>query len=111
MRAGFKDELLKIAGEMQGFTRIGRKPIGIERLLEREAESETKPSEIAPSGPPEKTSGAPTEVAKAGVKAGGRFGAKAMGLSALSGMASYHVLSKANEDRKTGKMLRRQQGM
>jgi hypothetical protein len=38
MRAAFDDELEKIAGELQGFVRSGRRPISVERLLEREAE-------------------------------------------------------------------------
>lgn len=106
VRAALQDELSKIAGEMQGFTRIGRKPIGVERLLERETESEVKPSEVAPSGTQEKTSGAGGEVAKAGIK----FGPKALGAAAVTGAGVYHLARKANEDRKVGKMMRRQQG-
>jgi len=92
MRQAFRDEISKIAGELHGHTRIGRKPIGIERMLEREVESETTPSEVAPAGIAEKTSGAKTNVA---LIAGGALG--------------YHTLRKANEDRKMGKMMRTQQ--
>jgi hypothetical protein len=99
MRAAFKDELSKIAGEMQGFTRIGRKPISIDRLLEREVESELKPSEVAPAGigePVSEKTSAPN--------------AKALGVAALGGAGLYHVARRANEDRKLGRMMRKQQG-
>ena len=46
MRAAFKDELQKIAGELQGQTRIGRRPISVENYLERETESEVTPSSV-----------------------------------------------------------------
>lgn len=55
MRSAFDDELAKIAGELQGHIRIGRRPISVERLLEREAE-ESQPVEAAPKVE-EKTSG------------------------------------------------------
>ena len=45
MKAAFYDELEKISGEMQGFTRVGRKPISIERMLENELEQDL-PSEV-----------------------------------------------------------------
>ena len=95
MRAAFQDELQKIAGEMHGATRIGRRPIGIERLLEREEESETTPSEVAPAGS-EKTSEVLTP------------GRKAVALMA-AGAGGYLVARKANEDRKLGKAVRLQQ--
>jgi hypothetical protein len=37
--AGFRHEMEKISGEMQGHTRIGTKPIGVERMLEKEREA------------------------------------------------------------------------
>lgn len=95
MRAAFDDELSKIAGELQGHTRIGRKPIGIERLLERESESEVMPSDVAPSGSVEKTS-----TIKPGTKAIGAM---------VGGAGIYHLGRQANEDRKMGKMMRKQQ--
>ncbi len=93
MKEAFDDELSKIAGEMQGFTRIGRKPIGVDRLLEKETESEVTPSEVAPAGTTVKTSGTKSMLATMG-----------------AGAATYHVARKANEDRKVGKMMRQQQG-
>lgn len=45
MHAAFLDELEKIAGSLQGHTRIGRKPIGVEKMLEKESEL-PKASEI-----------------------------------------------------------------
>jgi hypothetical protein len=41
MREAFQDELqkIKLAGELQGFVRGGRRPISVDRLLERERES------------------------------------------------------------------------
>lgn len=90
MRQAFKDELEKVAGELQGFTRSGRKPIGVEKLLERENESEVKPSDVV------KTSTAKADALKAG------------GLLAL-GAGGYHVGRKANEDRKLGRQIRLQQ--
>lgn len=93
MRKAFRDELTKISGELQGFTRSGRKPIGIERMLERETEDAPTPSEVAPAGTTEKTSGAGKNVA---LLAGGALG--------------YHAVRQANEDRRMGKMMRKQQG-
>ena len=95
MRAAFEDELQKIAGEMHGFTRIGRKPIGVERLLERELESETTPSEVAPAGITEKTSA---------IEGRGKYV-----VPAVAGAALYHMGRQANEDRKMGKAMRKQQ--
>jgi len=46
MRAAFEDELQKIAGSLQGFTRMGRKPIGVDRMLERETEVESPSEEL-----------------------------------------------------------------
>ena len=99
MRDAFHDELAKIAGEMQGFTRSGRKPIGVERLLERESESEVMPSDIAPSGTveEEKTSGVVV----------GPVGALAL----LGGGAlGHHQLLKAKKDWELGKAMRQQNG-
>lgn len=99
MRAGFEDELSKIAGELQGHTRIGRKPIGIERLLERELESEVVPSDVAPSGISEDT-----EKVSAPMKPA----TKALALVG-GGAAAYHLGRQANDDRKMGKAMRKQQ--
>lgn len=83
IRHSCRDELEKIAGEMQGHTRIGRRPISVERLLERETP--------APSSVLEKIAGT---------------GSKLFGAGTLAGAAGYHYGRKANEDRKLGKMVR-----
>lgn len=95
MKLALRDELSKIAGEMQGFTRIGRKPIGVERLLEKETESEIKPSDVAPAGAEKTSAISPAK--------------KAIGFG-IAGAGGYHLLRQANEDRKVGKMMRKQQG-
>ena len=46
VQAGFRDELEKIAGSMQGFTRAGRKPISVDRMLERESEIDSPSEEL-----------------------------------------------------------------
>lgn len=105
LKAGFNDELEKIAGELQGFTRIGRKPIGIERMLEKETEEPTPPSQLFVAG--EEKEAAAAEAGKtlaslAKYKTPALLGA---------GAVSYHVARKANEDRKLGRQVRLQQGM
>jgi hypothetical protein len=100
MQSGFYDELEKISGELQGFTRIGRKPIGIERMLERETESEVTPTDVVEKaierpGETEKLSEiSPNTLKSIGLLAGGALG--------------YHALRKTNEDRKLGRQLRLQ---
>lgn len=94
MKAAFHDELEKISGEMQGFTRIGRKPISIEKMLEKE-EGQPSPSESFASPDVTKTSGTKTVLGLTGLAAGA---------------GGYHVIRKANEDRKMGQMMRLQQG-
>lgn len=98
MRAAFQDEINKIAGEMHGATRIGRRPISIDRLLESEAESEVRPSDVAVAGY-EKTSGSPEAFLTPG--------RKAVALLA-TGAGGYHFATKANSDRKLGKAVRLQ---
>ncbi len=88
LRAAFDDELLKIAGELQGFTRIGRRPISVDRLLERESASDVSPSDVVGTT---KESSAANNVAL-------------LGLGALG----FHVLHKANQDRILGKQVRLQ---
>jgi hypothetical protein len=104
MQSACQDELEKISGELQGFTRIGRKPIGVERMIEREVESETTPTDVvekAIAGPgTEKTSGMAMPSATA---------MKTLGLVGL-GAGGYHLLRKANEDRRLGRQVRVQQG-
>jgi hypothetical protein len=96
MKQAMRGELRKIA-----FSRIGRKPIGIDRLLERESESQETPSnvfgkvDITPEqfqADIEKVSGIGKSIALMGVGSLGTLGAQ-----------------KANNDRKMGKMMRMQQ--
>lgn len=95
MRAAFEDELEKISGELQGFTRSGRRPIGVDRLLEREAESEMTPSDLAPAG-----------VEKISADGGG---AKKLLAAGLVGAGIYHVGRTAEQDRRMGRAMRLQQ--
>lgn len=88
MFAAFSDEMKKIACEMQGFTRIGRKPISIERMLENENEVQGLPEDFA-------------KVAKAtSYKTLTLLGAG--GALALGGR-------QAKEDHKVGRLMRKQQ--
>jgi hypothetical protein len=96
MHQGFQDELEKIAGELQGFTRSGRRPIGVDRLLENESVSNKTPSEVFKADV-EKLSAAGTGKAM-----------KTLGLMG-AGAGTYHVARKANEDRKLGRQVRLQQ--
>ena len=91
LRLSFEDELNKIAGEMQGFTRIGRRPIGVERLLEREREDADEMSVDAV-----KLSAVPSSALLAG--------------AAIGGAGAYHLARKANQDRQMGRAMRLQQG-
>lgn len=90
MRASFESELSKIAGELQGFTRSGRRPIGVDRLLEREREESDG---LASEGV--KLSAVPLKALLAG--------------SALAGAGAYHVARKADQDRQMGRAMRLQQ--
>lgn len=90
MKNSFRDELEKIAGEMQGFTRSGIKPIGVERLLERESESEKTPSSVFQKDV-EKLSAAGKALALLGTG----------GVLALAGQ-------RANRDRQMGRQMRLQ---
>lgn len=107
MKAALYDELQKIAGQMQGYTRIGRRPISVDRLLEREGERSGLPegfgsgAEEAPV--PEQVKQSSAEAAKSLGKGG------VVGGSMLGGAALYHLARKANEDRKLGRQVRLQQ--
>lgn len=94
MKAAFLDELEKISGELQGFTRSGRKPIGIEKMLENETEQEL-PSEVF------QKSSSPIDTIPAKYKTLGLLGA---------GAGIYHVGRKAEQDRRLGRAMRLQQG-
>jgi hypothetical protein len=87
----FRDELEKISGEMQGYTRIGRKPISIEKMLSNEAELK----------------GLPEDFPKLAAKISRGTG-KALALMAAGGAGAL-AGRQANEDRKVGKMVRKQQ--
>jgi hypothetical protein len=103
MFAAFDDELKKIAGELQGHVRSGRRPIGVERLLARESESELTPTDVIEGGE-EKEASAGGEAKKLLSP-----GKKAVALMA-TGAVGYHAASKANQDRKLGRQIRLQQG-
>ena len=105
MRAAFDDELQKIAGEMTGHVRSGRRPIGVDRLLERESESDDMPSEVFGT---EKVSSPAQAVRAAGAAAHSGVGKYVLPMVAGAGV--YHVGRQANEDRRVGKMMRMQQG-
>jgi hypothetical protein len=99
----FRDELTKISGE----SRIGRKPIGIEKLLENESEV---------TGLPEDFTAAPevVEVAQQAAKALVKMSASVSikgGHAALlaAGAGGALFARKANEDRKMGRAMRKQQ--
>ena len=101
---GFEDELEKIksAGEMQGHTRSGRRPIGVDRLLERESESSDTPSTVFGKHVDSETFQKDIEkVSRAGV-------GTAMALLG-TGAVLQHLARKANQDRKMGRMMRLQQ--
>jgi hypothetical protein len=100
VKAAFEDELQKIAGEMQGFTRIGRKPIGIERLLEREIETTETPSDLFAAG---------AEKVSAVRKLAGDLAKYKVPAALLGGAAGYHVLQTAEKDRRLGRQVRKQQ--
>jgi hypothetical protein len=95
MKLAFRDELSKIA-----FLRTGRKPIGVDRLLEREAESETTPSnaftesKVAP------------ETFKADIEKVSSLG-KGLAIAGLGGLATL-ALQRANRDRAMGRQMRLQ---
>jgi hypothetical protein len=99
MQAACRDELEKISGELQGFTRIGRKPIGVERMIEREAESEVTPTDIV-----EKATAEPTTEPKVEKTSGAT--ALKVGGGAILGIGGYHLARKANADRKLGRQVR-----
>lgn len=82
--AAFSDEFIKIA---EWHIRTGRKPISVEKLIENSEEALT-PSEILEK--------------KSWVKPTATAGAAIVG---------YEALRRANEDRKTGRIMRLQQGM
>jgi hypothetical protein len=104
LERAFRDELSKIAGELQGFTRIGRKPISIERMLEREAEITGIPEEFSPVV--EAGDAAGKSIAKLAGK--GRIGLSTLGLVG-GGAGLYHVGRKAEMDRRQGRSMRIQQ--
>jgi hypothetical protein len=97
MRAAFEDELSKIAGELQGYTRSGRRPISVERMLEREGEEGSTPSSVFG----EKTSSVPKELLE-------KIPLKTLG-AMTAGAGAYHVGTKANQDRRMGRAMRLQQ--
>jgi len=97
MKRAFRDELEKIS-----FTRSGRKPIGIERLMERETEPTNTPSNAFTDA---KVS---PEVFKADIeKISGMLGKHLPGV--IVGSVGTLAAQKANRDRQLGKQMRLQQ--
>ena len=89
----FFEEFTKIA---ESFERSGRRPISVDRLLERESEDwEEKTSAMPPKMPPPmppKTASAKRDLT-----------------AAIAGAAAFELARRANQDRKMGRMVRRQQ--
>jgi len=99
----FRDELTKISGE----SRIGRKPIGIEKLLENEAEVTGLPENFAATPEMAELAG---QAAKALVKMSASINIKGSHAALLATGAGGMLLArKANEDRKLGRAIRKQQ--
>jgi hypothetical protein len=88
MIQAFRDEVTKIAGEMQGYTRIGRKPISIEKMLDNESA----------------ITGLPDDFVKLSMK-GAAKAVGLMGIGAMGGLAGRQ----AYKDHRTGRMVRKQQ--
>jgi hypothetical protein len=98
----FRDELNKIAGEMQGYTRIGRKPISIEKMLANENEVTGLPDDFVQQS---MKKAAQALVKMSAPKVGRRE------LALLGGGAAAALVGRqANEDRRLGRMVRKQQG-
>lgn len=96
LKLAFRDELKKIA-----YTRMGRRPIGVDRLLERESESDEKPSNAFAElnvtaedfkADVEKVSSMKRHLVAAGI-----------------GGVTTLALQKANKDRQLGRAMRLQQ--
>jgi hypothetical protein len=103
LKKSFEDELgkIKAAGELQGFTRSGRRPIGVDRLLEREEESTDTPSNVFADV------NVPAEVFKKDIEKLSSLG-RTMATAGL-GAAAMLALQRANKDRKMGRQMRLQQ--
>lgn len=84
----FTDELTKISGEMQGFTRMGRRPITVEKMLENESQVTGLPDDF--------------------IKQSMSNAAKAVALLGAGG-ATALVGRQALADHKLGRQIRRQQ--
>lgn len=99
----FRDELEKIAGEMQGYTRIGRKPISIEKMLANESEITGLPDEFVQATMQK----AAQALVKMSMPSVGKRELALMGTGAAAALLGRQM----NEDRRMGKMVRKQQGM
>jgi hypothetical protein len=104
--AAFRDELSKIAGEMQGATRAGRKPISVDKYLEREGETVELPDFVLEAG--EVAAKAVVKMAGVG-RVGLHLSNKTIAALGLGGVGAL-TLRQANEDRRLGRAVRRQQG-
>jgi hypothetical protein len=102
MKLAFQDELKKIA-----FTRSGRKPIGIERLMERETDPDNTPSNaFADVKVPPEVFQADVEKLSS-IKLAVRKGLVA---GAVIGGGATLALQRMNKDRQMGRAMRLQSG-
>lgn len=85
-KKAFQDEFEKIAGELQGHHRSGKRPLSATTLLRNEKGIKKVSDIIKLSSPP--------HIFAAG---------------AVTGAAGLHMIRKANEDRRLGKQVRLQQ--
>lgn len=97
VQGAFSDELEKISGSLHGKVRSGRRPIGAQRLMEKDSQH-TKVSDIV-----KLSSGGGSLLSKIKSPAG------KLGVAAIGGAGAYHVGRQMNEDRKLGRQLRIQQ--
>lgn len=106
----FMDEFAKIAEGY--FLRSGRRPITVERLIEKDqgtpSEAFEATEETVDVSESEKTSAANPGVMKGITEVLGKH-KRDLGLAAASA-GTYHVARKANEDRKLGRQIRLQGG-
>lgn len=107
MRHACFDELFKIAGELQGMVRSGRRPISVENYLDREAKQPASISDVVEEVV--KTSGIFNKAAPKAVDLSAKTLAT-MGVGGLAaGAGGYHLATKANKDRQLGRQVRLQQ--
>lgn len=102
--AAFSDEMTKIAGELQGHVRAGRRPFHVATLLDREEKFAVNPGE----GVTAALNKADDDTAKQASAAPAKSSLKRLGGTMLAGGLVTEALRRANEDRKLGKQVRTQ---